>query len=214
MEAELIQFSEQDKKVQELSTRARGLIERANAIEVIDDETDLFAKETVIVIRKVRKQWKELRDFVVKPIKALANDQDSRFKQWTEPVETAEKALDAKILTYNTVKEAESAKELEKQIKAAAKLQEKADQKAAENGEIAAPVAVQMPVTVETHTKTSAGSYTIKKSWKAHLIPGQEHLVPRDLLTIDMVLVNKRVNSGVHEIPGFIVALEPDSAVR
>ncbi len=199
MELETI---EQDERVQELSQGSLELIERAQGIEIIDDETDLEAAEFLAQVKTARKRVDELRHWFTDPLETQKKAIIARFRATDAPLEQAQKIVGGKHITYQRAQQEAARKEQERLRKLAEARQARQAVKAEEKGLEAPPVQIPMP-TVQAPPKTlhtAFGSVSTRNVWKHEVV--DMAALPDEYKIADEVKLGKVVRAGVREIPG------------
>ena len=197
-----LQVIDQDERVQELSQSSLELLERAQSIEIVDDESDFAAAEFLAQVKTARKGWDELRHWFTDPLETQKKRIIAKFKADDEPLERAQKIVGAKHLVYQRVQQEAARKEQERLRKLAEAKQARQAQRAEDKGLEAPPVVIPMP-TVQAPPKTihtASGSVTTRTVWKHEVL--DMAALPDEYKIADEVKLGKVVRAGVREIPG------------
>ena len=170
-----------DTRVMEVVDKASSLITTAQDLEITDDITDAQAKAALAVVTVQKRQFEELRKSFVKPLNDHVKTLNAFFKEQAAPLIEAEGIITRKVGKFFSDKQAAARKEQDRLDKLAAKRQERADAKAQDQGQVAAPpvpvAAVAPPVKT---TKTEAGSVTMRTVRRFEI--EDESKLPRELL--------------------------------
>jgi hypothetical protein len=193
---------ERDERVQELSQGSIELLERAQSIEIVDDETDCVAAEFLAQVKTARKRWDELRHWFTDPLETQKKRIITKFKADDAPLEQAQKIVGDKHLAYVRQKQEAARKEQERLRKLAEAKQARQAARAEEKGLEAPPVVIPMP-TVQAPQKTihtASGSVTTRTVWRHQVV--DMAALPDEYKIADEVKLGKVVRAGVREIPG------------
>ena len=197
-----LQVIEQDERVQELTQGSLELIERAEGIEIVNDETDLDAAEFLAQVKTARKRVDELRHWFTDPLETHKKNIIARFKSTDAPLEQAQKIVGGKHLAYQRVQQEAARKEQERLRKLAEAKQARQAQRAEDKGLEAPPVVIPMP-TIQAPPKTihtASGSVTTRTVWRHEVL--DMAALPDEYKIADEVKLGKVVRAGVREIPG------------
>lgn len=193
---------ESDERVQELSQGSIELLERAQGIAIVDEETDLEAAEFLSQVKTARKRWDELRHWFTDPLEAQKKAIIARFKASDAPLEQAEKIVGGKHIEWVRKQQEAARREQERLRRLAEARQARAEKKAEERGEEPPPVTIPMP-SVQAPPKTlhtSAGRVTTRTVWRFEVTDFDA--LPAEYKIADEVKLGKVVRAGVREIPG------------
>lgn len=197
-----VEIIESDERVQELSQGSIELLDRAQNIEIIDDESDVEAAEFLAQVKTARKRWDELRHWFTDPLETQKKAIIAKFKADDAPLAEAQKIVGGKHVAYVQKQQEAARKEQERLRKLAEARQERAEKRAEEKGlEAPAPV-IPMP-TVQAPPKTihtSAGAVRTRTVWKHEVVDFAA--LPEEYKIADEVKLGKVVRAGVREIPG------------
>lgn len=179
-----------------------GRIEtQANALEIVDDDSEKFAVALGGEAKKMAKQLDTRRRLVTEEAEDFVDKIKGLVKSLTAPLDRAEKTVKQKIAVYANKKELARREAARKAEEAQRELQKKLDAEAKEKG--VEPVKVDVPVipkqekTVRAETGTSAHQV---KRWVPTIVDPAK--VPRAYCEPVMRLLNDAVKMGVREIPG------------
>lgn len=193
---------ERDERAQELSGISLELLERAQSIEIVDDESDMEAAEFLAQVKTARKRWDELRHWFTDPLETQKKRIIAKFKADDEPLEQAQKIVGNKHLVYQRVQQEAARKEQERLRKLAEAKQARQAARAEEKGLEAPPVVIPMP-TIQAPPKTihtASGAVTTRTVWKHEVV--DMAALPDEYKIADEVKLGKVVRAGVREIPG------------
>jgi hypothetical protein len=101
-----------------------GMVAQAKAIQITDDASQVVAVELGTTARKLKNQVEALRKSTVQPFNDHVKDVNNLAKSFTEPLDTAERDLKAKISTFQTKLRIEQQKKEAEAREAARKVQE------------------------------------------------------------------------------------------
>lgn len=186
---------------------AQGLKEQAEALVIIDDETDAVAKSVLAVVTKDLREAEDLRKQLKAPALQVCQDIDAAFKAATTTFKAAKDIIAKKTGAYFAEKKrAEDAANAarEREVREAAAARAKAEAEAAAAGApapepVAAPPA-PVPVT-QSVTRTLAGDVGMAKLRGYKVV--DEALVPREFWTLDTAAIGKVYRSG-GDVPGCV----------
>jgi hypothetical protein len=193
---------EQDERAQELSGISLELLERAQSIEIVDDQSDCEAVEFIAQVKTARKRWDELRHWFTDPLEAQKKRIIAKFKADDEPLERALRIVGDKHLAYQRKRQEAARREQERLRKLAEAKQARQAAKAVEQGLEAPPVIIPMP-TVQAPPKTirtASGAVTTRTVWRHEVVDFAA--LPEEYKIADEVKLGKVVRAGVREIPG------------
>ena len=197
-----LQVIDKDERVQELSQSSLELLERAQSIEIVDDESHLEAAEFLAQVKTMRKGWDELRHFFTDPLEATKKMYIAKFKADDAPLEEAQRIVGGKHVAYQRAQQEAARKEQERLRKLAEAKQARQAAKAEEKGLEEPPVVIPMP-TIQAPPKTlntASGSVTTRTVWKHQVV--DMATLPDEYKIADDVKLGKVVRAGVREIPG------------
>jgi len=197
-----LQVIENDERVQDVVQGSIELVERAQGIEIADDESDVEAAEFLAQVKTARKRVDELRHWFTDPLETQKKAIIARFKTTDAPLEQAQKIVGRKHIAYQSAKEEAARKEQERLRRLAEARQERAVRRAEEKGLEAPTPVIPMP-TVEAPAKTihtAAGAVTTRKVWQHEVVDFAA--LPDEYKVPDDVKLGKVVRAGVREIPG------------
>ena len=197
---------------------------------VTDAKTCATAAELLTHVAKQRREIEARRTAMTKPLNEGLRQLNAFFKQFTEPLDEADKELRRKILVWRNVEEQRVAEEQRKRDEETRQLAHEAETKrlAAEKARGAKAELLreqsheleQEALTVANKTidlaparvtATSAGNMTSRKVWTFRVT--DESLVPREYLVVDERKIRAAVNSGLREILGVEIVQESQLAV-
>ena len=159
---------------------AKALESASNLILINNDDDLKNAAQFLATVKTRIMRMKELRDELVKPLKASVKGLDSWFKSQVQPFLTMEEKVKAMVGSYLDAQQ--------KKALAEAKTQD-------------APVAKPA-----TKIHTDAGRVNTAQIWKYEIEDLNQ--VPRQLLTLDTYKVRQAMNAGERNIPGIRIYQE------
>lgn len=193
---------ERDERAQELSGISLELLERAQSIEIVDDESDVEAAEFLAQVKTARKRWDELRHWFTDPLETQKKRIIAKFNADDAPLEQAQKIVGDKHLAYQRKQQEAARKEQERLRRLAEAKQARQAAKAEEQGLEAPPVIIPMP-SIQAPPKTihtASGAVTTRTVWKHEVVDFAA--LPEEYKVADEVKLGKVVRAGVREIPG------------
>ena len=180
-----------DEKIKKDSRSIVQISSRADKVAIIKSETDLTkAVEFLVQVKNRLKEHEEERQSYTKPINESLKRLNSRFKELTEPLKNAERAVKDAILTYKREKEEQ------RQIDEA-KLQKK-------NGNKDIALATVVPDIIES----KSGEIRTRKTWTFKVV--DEKTIPRDYMILDERKVKEAIRSGERKIKGLEIFQQED----
>lgn len=170
---------------------------------VLSDADVHEATGSIALIAGLRKAFEEKRKEYTAPLNLYLKDINASFREYTDPLDRAEKLVKGRVLTFDNERKA-----IIRAREEANRLNEEAAQREMQfAGELSQPVGlVEVPPAPPQHYRTAAGDLgkaTIKK-WEVEDI----NLVPIEYLMIDAAKVGKVVRAGIPSIPGIRIYLE------
>ncbi len=181
-----------------LLTEAETLVVRAEAIEISDDEDMEIAVGLLGGIATAKKRAEKQRKFFAEPLNLQVKKINEMFHSFTDPLLKAERIIKQKVATYHVEKERKVQEEMAKALAEA------------QRGDEIMPVV--LPDQPQKTVQAATGSATIKKVWTFQV--ENSALVPEQYKVVDERKIRAAVASGIREIPGVRIYLEPQVAVR
>ena len=202
-----------DSRVLEVARSSASLEEKAETLEIRDDQEDTEAKAALSVIAAKKKDLELLRKSFVAPLNDHVKNINTFFKERSMPLIHADEIIRGKVARYFSQKQEAARIEQQRLLRLAQKRQERLDTKAQEKGkESAPPVPVAIVETPEKTTKTEAGSVTVRKVWDFRIL--EENLIPREYLMVDEKKIRAIVRAGIRQIPGVHIFEREELTVR
>jgi len=195
MVTELATIKEQN---QGLLTEAETLVVRAEAIEISDDEDMEIAVNLLGGIATAKKKAEKQRKFFTEPLNQQVKRINDLFHSFTNPLLKAERIIKQKVAVYQVEKEKKAQEEMAKALAEAQKDEE--------------IMPVVIPDQPQRTVRADTGSATIKKVWTFQV--ENPALVPEQYKVVDEHRIRAAIASGIREIPGVRIYLEPQVAVR
>jgi len=178
-----------------LKDEAQTLVDRAEKFEVQTEENYQKGSKVVGYLTTKRKDVDALRRWFTDPLNAVIKEYNAFFKAITEPIKRADTIVREKMLVYHREQErirAEEARKIEEDNRR--RLEKAKKPERVKVKEAPPPVA------------KSTGPVTIRKRWTFEVINPKE-VPPKFLLDpvlwIDKVGVQRAVDAGARNIPGF-----------
>ena len=186
---------------------AQGLKEQAEALVIIDDETDAAAKAVLAVVTKDLREAEDLRKQLKAPALQVCQDIDAAFKAATTTFKDAKDILAKKTGAYFAEKKrAEDAAnaQREREVREAAAARAKAEAEAAAAGAPAPEPVTAPPAPVpatQSVTRTEAGDVGMAKLRGFKVVDDAQ--IPREFWTLDTAAIGKVYRSG-GDVPGCV----------
>ena len=223
----------QDIEINEsIKVGANQAVIKANAMVVVDNQTNSVATDFIKVIKRFQDEIKaELRPAIEKAYE-LHRHLTSQEKRLLAPLQEAEKAIKTKVGNFLAAEEAKRQEEqrkvtaiaeaAERKRKEALEAQAKAHEaagrteKAEERRQLAAETFVPAPI-IESKVQKQEGVAAVQ-TWKFEVV--DEMLIPREYLVVDEPGIGKIVRAFKNKekvekmIPGIRVWAETDVRVR
>jgi len=186
-----------DAKVRSLGLEVIAIVQQAEARVVLTDADVHDATGDIALIAGLRKAFEEKRKEYTAPLNGYLKDINATFKEYTDPLDRAEKVSKAKVLAYKA--EQERVRQEQRRIN---QLREEAARAEMElQGELSEPVAlVEVMAPPPAHYRSVAGDLgkVMTKKWEVIDLK----LVPLEYMVIDAARVGKVVRAGIPSIPG------------
>jgi hypothetical protein len=205
---------ESDERFQTLAGDALELFARAHEIEIVDDASDLEAKQFLVQVTTARKRWDELRHWFVDPQNAHIKAINNLFKAQASPVDEAESVLRGKVGVYFHTRQEAARKEQERLRKLAEARNARQAVRAEERGEEPPALIFPLPTvaTPEKTTHTESGSVTVRKVWRFRVVDPTQ--VPDEYKVVDERKIGAVVKAGIRNIAGVEIFEIEEVAVR
>jgi len=198
--------------VKDASGLVKSLRNQAESLKIVDDQTDLRAKQILTEVTQAKKKLEDLRKEFVRPFNEGVKNINSFFKERILPADETIGVIKNKVGVYFREKAIAAEKERKRQEILAAKRQETADKKAQKEGTIASAVPVPTMPEPEKTTRTQGGSVTTRKVWKFQV--NDVSRVPDEYKIVDERKIRQAVSSGIRDIPGVVIYQDEEVAVR
>jgi len=188
----------EDAAIQALVGEARSILRYAQSRVITVNEDLNSATEDLSLIAKLKKAIEEKRKEYVGPIREKLDAVNSAFKEFTSPLEEADKVTRAKILEFRQEQERRrrEAERIEQE-----KLELARREAELKGGEITVDLSpIEKPEAVPDKVHTGVGSAGTMKVRKWEIVDFAA--VPDEYKTIDAGKVTKLVKAGIGAIPG------------
>ena len=198
-------------EVKDLVSSLSQCVKTAQEIEVVDEESDLYAKNMIASCTLPLRKAEELRKKFVKPLNDHVKTINAFFKERTAPLDKAVKLVKQKVaIFYQEQQEIARKKEEERLAREAelVRLNITAEEKGIEPIEESSQI-VEAP---EKTVTTEAGKVTMRERWDFTVEDFQ--MVPRRFLVINPVEVRKEIAKGIRDISGLHIFKTIDTSVR
>jgi hypothetical protein len=159
------------------------MVSKADKLVLVKTDDDVVkATEFLVQVKSKIDSLEEERQSYTKPINESLRRLNARFKELTEPLKKAEKAVKEAILSYRAIRE-------EERLKEQARLQKK-------NGNKDIALTDALPDIVES----KSGESRTSKRWVFEIV--DEKKIPREYLKVDEVKVTDAISKGERKIAG------------
>ncbi len=202
-------------EVTTLRSEGVSLAEMAETL-VVTEATMGDASDLLGWIAQNKKRLTEQRVSLVKPLNDHVKFINEQFKEWMDPLESADKAVRGKVLDYQREQNriaAEAREAEEKRIRAE---QARLAKEAEAANEPLAPAPPPMPVTLPAAppktTRSALGTTTTRKVWQHEITDADA--IPREYLAVDEKKIAAVVRAGIRSIPGVRIFETDTLAVR
>lgn len=210
-----------------IEQESEAMLEYVNTITIETGEDYVFW---------VGHEGKNVKDLERKIIGYYAEDKDITYKDWKAVCSAEAKHLEPIVLMTKSISDeakkyqfkqdeknrklladarAVAEKEAEERRMAELLRAEKSGNQAQIEQLLSAPIRVMVPVVAQVVTPKIDG-YSTRKNWKARLIEGQEHLVPREYCSPDMKKLNAmaKAHESAFNVPGAEAYNDQSSSYR
>lgn len=192
---------------------ANAALELALAIEVTDQVSAEESKNKAVELKNILKRVEEIRKEKVKPLNDQVSEINAKAKAIAGPLDKAKDNLAGKLMKWQNEERMKAEAEAEEKRKAA-----QAEMDAALRNDDASFDDVQKAdLKVEIASRPVEISKAFKplqtrENWTYRVVDLSQ--VPADLLVLNTAEVNRRVKSGVRQIPGLEIYSEEVAVVR
>jgi hypothetical protein len=192
---------------------ANAALELALAIEVTDQVSAEESKNKAVELKNILKRVEEIRKEKVKPLNDEVSEINAKAKAITGPLDKAKDNLAGKLMKWQNEERMKAEAEAEEKRKAA-----QAEMDAALRNDDASFDDVQKAdLKVEIASRPVEISKAFKplqtrENWTYRVVDLSQ--VPADLIVLNTAEVNRRVKSGVRQIPGLEIYSEEVAVVR
>ena len=185
-----------DEKVHALGLEVIAIVQRAEAKVVLSDADVHEATGEIALIAGLKKAFEEKRKEYTTPLNGYLKDINATFKEYTDPLDHADKLTRSKVLAYRA--EQERQRQEEERIN---RLREEAARAEMQlKGELTESVnLVEVSPPPPAHYRTIAGDLGKTLTWKFEVVAFA--ILPDDYKLPDMVKIRKVVIAGA-TIPG------------
>ena len=194
-------------EVLKLRTESEGLAELAESLDVnqgtMDDVSDVLGW-----LASNKKRLEAQRVLLVKPLNDHVKFINGMFREWVEPLESADKVVRGKVIDYqreqNRIAAEARAAEDERIRTEQARIAEAAEAHAAAEPDAPPlppappPVAAPVPMAPRRTTRSRLGTTTVKKVWQYEITDPEA--VPREYWFIDERKIAGVVRAGIRSI--------------
>jgi len=199
-------------KLQKYETEIQKMTDIAQAVEIVDQASNLEAVAMASQAVKLFKAIEHARKEIVKEPNEFIRGVNAFAKVYTAKLKAIENELKTKLNSYS-VKQEMIRREAERKAQdEARKLQAKIDAEAKKKN--IKPVVVPPPVlpVKSEPTRTAEGSASTRKVWAWEV---EDHsLIPFKWMVLDEKKVNQAVRLGMRNIPGIRIYQETKTVLR
>lgn len=183
-----------DKKIETEVKEVSLITSKSNKLVVIKSDADIVkAVEFLVLVKDKINTLEDERQFYTKPINESLKRLNARFKELTEPLKNAERAVKDAINNYKQARE-------EQRLKDQDKLQKK-------NGNANIVLIDSIPDIVES----KSGEIRTTRRWVYEIVDVNK--IPKEYLTLDTDKVNEAISEGIRSIPGLKIYQKEDISV-
>lgn len=185
-----------DEKVRALGLEVIAIVQQAEARVVLSDADVHEATGEIALIAGLKKAFEEKRREYTVPLNGYLKDINAVFKEYTDPLDRADKMTREKVLAYR----AEQERQRQEQERINRLREEAAQAEMRLKGELTEPVnLVEVAPTQPAHYRTVAGDLGKTMVWRFEVVDFS--LLPDDYKLPDMVKIRRVVIAGA-TIPG------------
>jgi len=188
-------------QTQELMTKAEVIVREAKEMVVQDKDSLTAAVDFLGKVATAKKEVDSRRRFFTDPLNQQVKSINDLFRNYSDPLEKADKIVRNKVLIY----QAEEAKRVAEEQR---KVAEKARTQAEKAGEFA-PIPINIVEELEKTVRAGAGSATTRQVWTFKIVDPSK--VPDEYKVIDEKKIAAVVKAGIRSIPG--VEIYPTSSL-
>lgn len=201
-------------QTEELQGEARAILDKANAVAIVDDTTFRGAADLLRTFKTYSKRVSDTFDPLIKSQNEAVKKTRETMKTFARPAEEAEGIVKRKMADYQQEQERRAAEEAarlreqamkeaeERRLQEAIALERAGDKRAAEAAIEAPIVAPPPPIAARPTPKVEGVSF--KTAYKFEVT--DESIVPREFLKVDEVKLGGYVRSmkaaAIDKIPG------------
>lgn len=207
----------ENEKVIALRSEAAGLLDMATGLEVTE-ATVKDASDLLSWIKANKTRLEAERTSLVKPLNNHVKFINDRFREWTNPLDEADRTVREKVVSYQQeqrriaeearrAEEARIAEERRKQEEARV-----AAQAANEPEPEPEPVAPAPSPDPPKTTHSALGAMTSRQVWDFEI--ERPELIPRAFLMVNEQAIRAAVKAGSRDIPGVRIFQRDGLAVR
>ena len=190
------------KEVALIRREVGGLVDTARELVIIDEEGAENANELLVFVANAKKKLEEQRVFLTKPLNDHVKDINAKFKEWVEPLDTANTLVRRNMLGFQKMQEA---------LRIEARRLEEERRKEMEPEEVEELPDLPFEMKVRS-VKGDSGSTSVRKTWTFEIT--DDTLVPREYLIVDEGVISLAVRKGVRDIPGVRIFQQESLSVR
>ena len=185
-----------DEKVRALGLEVIAIVQQAESRVVLSDADEHDAAGEIALITGLKKAFEEKRKEYTAPLNGYLKDINATFKEYTDPLDRADKMTKGKVLAYR----AERGRQRQEEERINRLREEAARAEMQLKGELTEPVnLVEVSPPPPAHYRTIAGDLGKTLTWKFEVVDFA--LLPDDYKLPDLVKIRKVVIAGA-TIPG------------
>jgi hypothetical protein len=199
-------------KLKLYSVKVDQLVEQTQAFKIDSELTNQNAVAFLGQLKSVGKDLEKKRDQIIDEPAQFVKAVRGLVKAFTDKLDTAEKSLKEKVLSYQKVLELKRQEQEALARKETEKLQKKLDAEVKKKGLEAVELPIPIIPKVPPVTRTETGSAFTRKFWTFKLIDA--NLVPRKYLVPSDTKIRDAIKGGIRDIPGLEIYEEESLTVR
>lgn len=197
----------------EMSNHATQLEQGANALQIVTEGDLQVANDMLGYIAKAKKGFEEKRKSLVKPLQDHVSRINGMFREYTDPLERADKTLRGKLLAYRQEQQRIQREEEERLRKLAEKEQKRLAKQAEKNGlPTPPPIVVPMVEQVPKSVQSGMAKTGFRTVWTFEVVDPAK--VPDEYKVVDEKKIRAVVNAGIREISGVRIYPTEQVAVK
>lgn len=190
-----------NKDVTVLRMNIHDVAEKADEIEVNDDDVQKTASSLRNTIKEMQKEWKKLLEAIVGPAKKYTKKVRDAFNLFKAELDDADAVVEEKMVAYH--------EDQKKKAREAQEVIEQENLKRMEGGKTPLPVPV---ASTPGPVRTGEGMTTFANVWTFEIIDPDK--VPREYCSPDPTKIRLAVQQGIRKIGGTRIFEETQTSRR